>query len=103
MSDEAWFHLSGHVNSQNTRYWEAENPRLLHEQPLHNQKIGVWCAVSGTRIIGPIFFDSTVNTEVYMNILMNSVVNTLKRKDRASSAAGRGDMPHFSGVPAASP
>jgi len=32
------------------------------------KKIGVWCAVSGTRIIGPIFFDRTVNMEVYMNI-----------------------------------
>jgi hypothetical protein len=66
MSDEAWFHLSGHVNSQNTRYWAAENPHLMHEQPL--QKIGVCCAVSGTRIIGLIFFERTVNTEVYMNI-----------------------------------
>jgi hypothetical protein len=32
------------------------------------KKIGIWCAVLGTRIIGPIFFDRTVNTEVYMNI-----------------------------------
>jgi hypothetical protein len=68
MSDEAWFHLSGHINSQNTRYCAAENPHLVHEQPLHDQNIGVWCAVLGTRIIGPIFFDKTVNTEVYMNI-----------------------------------
>jgi len=40
----------------------------MHERPLQVQKIGVWCAISGTRIIGPIFFDRTVNTEVYMNI-----------------------------------
>jgi hypothetical protein len=67
MSDKAWFHLSSHVNSQNTWYWMAENPHL-HEQPPHDQKIGVWCAVSGMSTIGLIFFDSTVNTEVYMNI-----------------------------------
>jgi hypothetical protein len=67
MSDEAWFHLSGNINLQNTRYWAA-NPHLMHEQPLQGQKIGVGCAVSGTRIIGPIFLDRTVNTEVYMNI-----------------------------------
>jgi len=30
MSDEAWFHLSGHINSQNTRYWAVENPHLVH-------------------------------------------------------------------------
>ena len=68
MSDEAWFHLSGHVNLQNTWYWAAENPHLLHDQSLQDQKIGVWCAVSGMRIIGLIFFDRTVNVEVYMNI-----------------------------------
>jgi len=68
MSDEAWFHLSVHVHSQNTRYWAAENPHLVHEEPLQDQKIGVWCAMSGTRIIGPIFLNRTVNTEVYMNI-----------------------------------
>jgi hypothetical protein len=38
LSDEAWFHLSGHVNPQNTRYWAAENPHLLHEQPLQDKK-----------------------------------------------------------------
>jgi hypothetical protein len=68
MTDEAWFHLSGYVNSQNSRYWATENPNELHEQPLHDQKIGVWCGVSATRIIGPIFFDSTVNTDVYLAI-----------------------------------
>jgi hypothetical protein len=62
------FHLSGHVNLQNTLYWTAENAQFVHEQPVHDQKIGVWCGVSGTRIIGPIFFDRTVNTEAYMNI-----------------------------------
>ena len=37
MRDEAWFHLSGHVNSQNT-YWVAENPHLVREQPLEDKK-----------------------------------------------------------------
>jgi hypothetical protein len=68
MSDEAWFHLSGHINSQNTRHWCTENPHKLHEKPLHDPKIGVWCAVSGNGIVGPIFFDTNVNTEVYLRV-----------------------------------
>jgi hypothetical protein len=68
MSNKAWFHLSGHVNAHNTRYWLAENPHILHQSRLHDQKIGVWCAVSGSRNIGPIFFDTAVNTEVYLRI-----------------------------------
>ena len=56
MSDEAWFHLSGYVNSQNTRCWSSENPQVIGETPLHDLKISVWCAVSRTKIVDPIFF-----------------------------------------------
>ena len=69
MSDKAWFHLSGYVNSQNTHYWSSENPHVIHETSLHDLKIGVWCAVSGTKIVGPIVFESTMNTDVYLHIL----------------------------------
>jgi hypothetical protein len=37
-SDEARFSLSGKVNSQNSRYWSAEKPGLIHELPLYNKK-----------------------------------------------------------------
>jgi hypothetical protein len=53
--DEAWFHLTSYVNSQNTRIWSKENPHAAHETPLHPVKIGVWCAVSRHRIVGPTF------------------------------------------------
>ncbi|PNF22643.1 hypothetical protein B7P43_G07109, partial [Cryptotermes secundus] len=66
--DEAWFHLSGYVNSQNNRIWSSDNPHVLHEKPLHCQKIGVWCAVS-RRIVGPIFFETAVNSPVYQDII----------------------------------
>lgn len=48
MSNEAWFHLSGHVNSQNTWYWMARNPNELLERSLETRKFifGVPCAVS---------------------------------------------------------
>ena len=62
-TDEAWFHLSGYINSQNTRIWAEKNPHTLHAEPLHAQKIVVWCAVSRRRIIGPIFHENTVNSE----------------------------------------
>jgi hypothetical protein len=37
MSDEAWFHLSGH--------WDTKNPHAVHEVSLHDQKGGVWLVV----------------------------------------------------------
>ena len=68
-SDEAWFQLRGYVNSQNSRMWCSENPHIFHEKPLHPQKLGVWCAVSHWRVVGPIFFEATVNGDVYQDII----------------------------------
>ena len=39
-------------------------------------KVGVWCAISRQRIIGPIFFEDTVNTQVYLHIF-SAFVNQL--------------------------
>lgn len=72
-SDEAWIHLDGYLNSQNTRIWAAQNPHAVQENSLHPAKIGVWCAISRQRIVGPIFFEQTVNGEVYRNIVRQFV------------------------------
>jgi len=75
-SDKAWFHLSGYVNSQNSRIWASENANVIHEEPPHSEKIGVWCGMSWRCIIGPIFFDATITTAAYMEIF-NTFVNQL--------------------------
>lgn len=41
MSDEAHFHLNGYVNKQNCRYWGEQNPRQIHEKPLHSAKVSL--------------------------------------------------------------
>ncbi len=55
-SDEAWFHQTGYINAKNYRYWYSENTNIFRETGLHPEKIGVWCALSIIRIMGPIFF-----------------------------------------------
>jgi len=75
-SDEAWFHLSGYVKSQNTRIWTTEHPHEFHEVPLHSEKTGVWFAISSYRIIGPIFFHETLNAARYLEIF-NEFVDQL--------------------------
>jgi hypothetical protein len=66
--NEAWFHLSGYVNSQNSRFWSNENPHLFHE--VHSQKIGCWCAIYCKWIVRPTFFSETVTAEKYQEIIM---------------------------------
>lgn len=45
--------------------------------PLHPVKIGVWVAMSRQRIIGPIFFQETINAQRYQTILLESFINQL--------------------------
>jgi len=70
---EAWFHLSGYVNSQNYRTWRTENPHNYTESPLLPQKIGVWCAISRRRIIGPLFFETSINAEAYQELIQQFI------------------------------
>jgi len=55
-NEEVWFHFSGHMNSQYKINLPVENHKLIHEVPLHDDNVDVWCAMSATRVIGPIFF-----------------------------------------------
>jgi hypothetical protein len=50
LSDEAWFYLTIYVNYPKNCF-----PLLIYEVPLHNIIVGVWCAMSATKIIHPIF------------------------------------------------
>uniref|UniRef100_UPI00358E2D47 uncharacterized protein n=1 Tax=Myxine glutinosa TaxID=7769 RepID=UPI00358E2D47 len=75
-SDKAHFHLSGSVNKQNYRYWSEDNPRILHERPLHSDRVTVWCAVADVGIVGPYFFEEggvtvTVTSDRYIDMLEN--------------------------------
>ena len=67
--------LQRNLNRSTCVAWEvkSENPNALHEEPLHSEKIGVWCGMSQRRII---FFDATITTAAYMEIL-NTFVNKL--------------------------
>ena len=80
--DEVWFHLNGHVNSQNSRVWSSGNLHILHERPLHSEKIGVWVAMSATRIVGPIFFNETINADRYCSIILTPFLNDLRADEQ---------------------
>jgi hypothetical protein len=43
----------------------------------HALKITVWVTISSHGLIGPVFFDQTVNSEHYLSMLRNSFVPQL--------------------------
>jgi hypothetical protein len=78
--DDALFHLSGYINAQNNGYWSSINPRQMFEVPLHDQKIGVWCAITASRIVGPIFFENAINSERYVSDILRPFFGSLWKK-----------------------
>ena len=64
-TDDAWFHSSGYINSQNSSIWSADNTNALQENPVH------WCSVRrvGNTNCGKDFFGGTISVENYRNVL----------------------------------
>ena len=40
---------------------------------MHPQKIGVWCAISRLRIIGPLFIETSTNAEAYQELIQQFI------------------------------
>jgi len=85
VTDEANFHLCGNVNSQNCWYWATENPRDIHQKPLHSEEVIVWCDVASFGVIGPYFFEDgacravRVNSARYTEMLRTFLETELQR------------------------
>jgi hypothetical protein len=85
MADEEHFHLCGNVISQISCYWATENPRDIHQKPLHSEKVIVWCGVVSFGVVGPCFFEDeggravTVNSAHYTEMLHTFLEPELQR------------------------
>lgn len=77
-SDEATFTTNGVVSYQNCRHWSEENPnfRIINKSQRY-KKVNVWCAIRYKKIIGPYFFDATVNQNTYIEMLENYLMPAL--------------------------
>lgn len=63
-SDESRFHNNGVVNKHNAHYWSVENPHWIQETEFQTMwGINVWCAVFNGHLIGPHFYEGTLNGE----------------------------------------
>ena len=73
-SDEAYFLLSGQVNSKNSIFWGTAAPNEVLQRPLHSRKCTAWAAISKHSFIGPFWFEDengeplTVTKEQYVEV-----------------------------------
>lgn len=69
-TDEATFTTNGTVSSQNTRYWTENNPHyVINCKSQYSEKINVFCGISSKRIIGPFFFNGSLNGTRFLEFL----------------------------------
>lgn len=80
-TDEAHFWLDGYVNRQNFRIWGTEKPELLRTKPLHPKKLTVWCGLTSTGYIGPIFIESSITSEVYHEMLVSEILPEIEKRN----------------------
>lgn len=77
-SDEATFSLNGAVNRHNCRYWSHHNPHWMEQtRTQYPQKVNVWAGIVRNRILGPFFFDGTLNAAGYLDFLRFQLVPAL--------------------------
>ena len=105
-SDEANFHLSGHINKQNMRFWGLSKPDPIAEKPLSTEKLVVWCAITPTIVIGPYFYEDdsgatvTVNAERYLYMLKRYYLPNIRRHRKQNKAIFQQDgaPPHYANI-----
>ena len=100
-SDEAHFQLDGYVNTQNCWIWGTENPRVIHEKPLHAQRATVRYGFWAGGVIWPYIFENetgnavTVNGVCYCNMITEFLWPQLDGMDMEDVApAGRRNLSH---------
>ena len=77
-SDEVNFYLNGEVNRQNCRYYARENPNWMHSTKEHSvANVMVWCGLWRDHVLGPFFFNSTVTSENYLQLLKEDFIPQL--------------------------
>ena len=77
-TDESTFTRSGVFNYHNSHYWSEENPRKVRINSFqHEFKCNVWCGILGDTIVGPYFFEETVNRLTFLNFLTGSFTDML--------------------------
>ena len=83
--NKRYLQLCGSVNRQNYRFYAQTNPHIVHEKPLHDARVTVWCGVTAKRVIGPYFFEDdrgkavTINGDRYRKMLREFLLPQVRR------------------------
>jgi len=78
-TDESKFTNNGVINKQNNRFWARNNPHWVLETNFQTVwGTNMWCGILGDAIIGPYFYDGTLNGRRYFDFLSNHLLPMLE-------------------------
>lgn len=78
-TDESQFTNCGVFNRKNEHHWDDENPHDFSQvKPQTKFSINVWCGILGNQVIGPFFFNGTLNSRRYLDFLENNLPELLE-------------------------
>ena len=80
MTDESIFTLDNTISPQNKRHWSKTRPSRVQQQPLQPSRVHVWCEMTQSFVVGPYFFDESVTSESYIEMLETFLYPELQRR-----------------------
>ncbi|KAF2350943.1 Protein of unknown function DUF4817 [Trinorchestia longiramus] len=80
VTDEAAFTMNERVNTQNTRFWSNNPPEgNVFEKSIRREKLSAWAGFYGNgNFIGPFFYDENLTEEIYLKMLNELIIRSLK-------------------------
>ena len=96
--------LTGNVKSKYRVRWADSNPPDVFASPLHDEKLAVWCGITGTFILGPYFFEKVTDSDLqtctvmsarYLNTLIHYAIAELQRQNALSEVVWMQDETHM--------
>ena len=79
-SDEVYFKHSVVVYRHNCVYYSTKNPHITIEEQLNQPGITVRAGLACKGLVGPIFFHTTVTHDLYLNMLLDTVLPQLQKQ-----------------------
>jgi len=74
MFSEATFKNNGELNRYNCHYWSDVNPHWYRQiDNQHRWSVNIWCGIVNGYLIGPYFFEDTVNGENILQLLRDEL------------------------------
>lgn len=77
-TDESLLTREGCFNYHNSHYYSDTNSRRTRVNSYqHRFKINIWCGILNNKLVGPHYFDGTLNGPMYLDFLVNTLPNLI--------------------------